>query len=81
MRKHQHTTNNVILEYGPSVGVFEERAIPATRAMLEPGIKGFLTFWKPSLEEIELIRQGKPIALLLAGDDHPRVKLMVGIST
>lgn len=79
MRKYQHPTNNVILEYGDPAGIFEERTVPATRAMLEIGIPGFLSFWQPSREEIELISQGKPIALLLAGNEHPRVKLMVGL--
>lgn len=73
MKFHQHSTNNMML--GPPPGMTNCDKLPATM-MTEPEVT-IATFWRPTEEELEVIKRGGSVVLYVWGTAHPPVALGV----
>jgi len=76
MNRIQHPSNNHVLAPPPGMTPEECVALPVTRTVIN-GHRAFVSFWQPDAEELALIAQGKPLALVVFGNSHPVVGLAV----
>lgn len=78
MNRTQHPSNNAVL--GAPRG-WDQRTLPCNALAITRtewgGVPTLVSFWLPTPEEVDAIKAGRPVMLLVAGEDMPPVALMV----
>ena len=77
MNKFQHPTNNSVLGAPPGVSIEQCTALPITRIQYQDGTNACISFWKPSVAELEKLNQGWAVAIELLGVTHPPLAVTV----
>ena len=67
MFRFQHQSNNDVIGAPRGMGSDECSALPVTRIQYADGTHAVVSFWRPTEEEIALIRQGRPVRLITLG--------------
>ncbi len=80
MNRMQHPSNNAVLgaPQGWDQSSLPCNALPITRTEWD-GVPAVVSFWKPTKEEIDALKDGQPVALWVAGSSMPPVALMVEV--
>lgn len=73
----QHKSNNAVLGAPPGVSIEQCRALPITRVVFADGDHACVSFWLPTVQELQLLAQGQPLRLCVMGTTHP--PLSVGV--
>lgn len=78
MNKIQHPSNNDVLGApdGWDQSALTCNALPITRTLIE-GLPAVASFWAPTPEEIEAIKAGRPVLLIVMGSTMPPVMVAV----
>lgn len=85
MNQFHHSMCNDVLGAPAGVPIEECRPLYIMRDVGDGktfGVKGapyVISFWKPEPEELELLKQGRPVMLCIQGRTHP--PLMVTVAT
>lgn len=77
MNKTQHPSNNAVLGAPAGMSIDECGALAITRIQYEDGTPAVASYWQPTTFEIELIKKGQPIRLVVLGTTH--APLMLGV--
>lgn len=77
MNPCQHATNTHWLGRPADMTAEECTALPITRFEYQDGTKAVASFWRPTLAELQLLNEGKPVRLIALGQTHP--PLLLGV--
>jgi hypothetical protein len=78
MDRHQHPSNNDVLGAPRGMAADECVALPITRILYQdPPMDGVVSFWKPTVAELQLLNDGHAVRLSILGRTHP--PLYVGV--
>lgn len=77
MQRTQHPSNNAVLGAPPGMSIDQCSALPITRLVYSDGTPAVASFWKPTPDELERIKQGMAIRLTVLGHTHPPLLIEV----
>lgn len=83
MNATQHISNNAVLGAPADVSIEDCSALPITRVIfkVEPEQKipgeAVVSFWKPTVIELELLKAGKSVRITVWGATHPPIAIGV----
>lgn len=75
MEPYAHQSNNLRL-VGPE-GFPDCQTLEVTKTEVN-GAEAFISFWLPTAEELEMLKQGQPVALIVYSNVHPMVWVAMG---
>lgn len=77
MNKTQHRSNNDVLGAPKGVSIEQCEALPITRVHFPDGSEAVVSYWTPTEVELERLKAGKAVALVIWGRTH--APLWVGV--
>jgi hypothetical protein len=83
MKPIQHPSNNDVLGAPKGMSAEECSSLFITRvkyappSLSIPAVNAVISFWQPSLAQLELLNAGKPIFISVLGTTHPSLSIGV----
>lgn len=77
MDRYQHRLCNAVLGAPPGATIEQCTALPVRRVQYEDGTPAVVSYWKPTEDELTLLRMGCTVRLIVHGHTHAPVHVGV----